>query len=69
MNKLNNIQWRRYGDGAIWVLLSPVSLAHMKDFAEKPNWDKEVKNILCLFKNNKNNNDDYFKWTTWQGIS
>ena len=36
----------------------------MQDFCWKPNRDKEVKNFLCLFKNNKNNNDDYFKWTT-----
>ena len=34
MNKLNNTS--RYSDGAIWVLLSPVSLANMQDFAEKP---------------------------------
>ena len=33
----------------------------MQDFAEKPNQDKEVENFLCLLKNNKNNNEDYFK--------
>ena len=27
-----------------------MSLAHMKDFAEKPNQDKEVENLLCLLK-------------------
>ena len=34
----------------------------------KPNRDKEVKNVLRLFKN-KNHNGDYFKWTTWQGTT
>ena len=58
VNKLYNTQWRRYSDGAIWVLLSPASLARMKDFAEKTSQDKEVENFLRLLKNNKNNNDD-----------
>ena len=50
VNKIYNTQWTRYSDGAIWVLLSPVSLAHMQDFAEKPNQDKEIENVLCLSK-------------------